>query len=239
MRTGHKGNLKFIFWDGASSLTLPTHSSLCWQKVLTKTKIWPSLSAWELCFLHPLQNEIQPLTWLAGHFPAGPHTASPASHLWRPWAPVVLISSWLASSMWDHRLEIHLFLSSLCRPLRHHLLYEAHSSDPQRAAVSVMITPLSSSRLHQELLQGRDLVPFSPVCPSPQSPPHSADKCFWNVCLVQADDRAVECLGKENPRQEEGGCEEQGGQSPEEWVVCGNQCCGCKAAKVQKENILD
>lgn len=111
MRTGHKGNLKFIFWDGASSLTLPTHSSLCWQKVLTKTKIWPSLSAWELCFLHPLQNEIQPLTWIAGHFPAGPHTASPASHLWRPWAPIVLISSWLAQlhvgpQAWDPPLPV-------------------------------------------------------------------------------------------------------------------------------------
>lgn len=79
-----------------------------------------------LCFLHPLQNEIQPLTWLVGHFLAGPLTASPASYLWKPW---VLISSWLAQlhvgpRAWDPHLPVLTLLSpqtspSLWSPLFH------------------------------------------------------------------------------------------------------------------------
>lgn len=176
MIIGHKGNLKFIFWDGASSLTLLINSSLCWQKVLSKTKIWPSLPTLRtLCFLHPLQNEIQPLTWLAGHFAAGPLTASPASHLWRPWAPVVLISSWLAQlyvgpQAWGPPLLVPTLLSPQTSPP----LWSPLLQPPKGIlgkTVSVVITPLFSSQLHQELLQGRDLCPFLSSLPFPTESP--------------------------------------------------------------------
>lgn len=40
-------------------------------------------------------------------------------------------------------------------------------------------------------------------------------KYFLNVSVAQADDRAAECLGErpENPKQEEGGCDEEEGPS--------------------------
>lgn len=203
MIIGHKGNLKFIFWNGASSLALLTNSSLCWQKVLPKTK--------NLTITLYFENSL-----------FSPSTAK--------WNPAPYMACWALPSWSTDCLSSLPFLEALSTCSSYLLLVSTapcgttglrptsscpHLAEPSEITSSVKFTTptpkehpwgncLSSD--NTPLLTPDESIrsssragicaPFSPVCPSPQSPPHSACKCFLNVSLVKADDRVEECLGE-------------------------------------------